>query len=178
MDHNAALKHIKPPSVLPVGGPTDRRTPFRTRPGTISCKVSSVHPRRTDGRSHRHGDLDRPTWTFSPAARAAPGTAAACLTLLSVRNVEYGGSGADMVVVGRPCWCSGSGGSGAPVSPSLLCGIFAAFRCCCLLLHVLLVVASRARAVHAPRPGRELRGACERRRTVAVFLGRVLGRHV
>ena len=51
-------------------------------------------PRRTDGRTARG---TRPFSGRLPLPMPPAGPAAVCLTLLSVRNVEYGGSGADMV---------------------------------------------------------------------------------
>ena len=72
-----------------------------------------------NGRTDRSGNVNflRPPALPPPPA----GPAASCLTLLSVRNVEYGGSGADMVAESLVRG-SGSGGRlGAPSPLSVMC---------------------------------------------------------
>ena len=72
-----------------------------------------------NGRTDRSGNVN---FLRPPALPLPPaGPAAGCLTLLSVRNVEYGGSGADMVAESLVRG-SGSGGRlGAPSPLSVMC---------------------------------------------------------
>ena len=153
-DHNLPIQ-----CTTTARDPAGRETPRAAGRGSdgppFPAEVSSVHPcsrRRTDGRS-------RTLRRLSPDARGVgyrrSRPPATCLTLLSVRNVEYGGSGFDMVSVPPRVFRSGGRRLG-PGSP---------FMCC--FLH------------HATARDRQPPAWDERRRVFCkVFFGRVLGRHV